>query len=256
MADGEYARKQLYCPDSLISWSHRKRFQVALGLASRLGPCRILDYGCGDGTFLGLLSQEPHRFGSGIGLEVSPQLVEECRTRYSQEARLRFESVESYLGEVSEEKVDAIFCMEVLEHVVTEEVGNVLQLFQDRLKPGGYLFVSIPVETGLPLLIKQTWRCVAGWRGLGDYPGIEPYSWSDLWRGLTAGASQHMPRPIHQPPGCKAFMDHKGFNWKLIHRQIHDRFALLHTFGSQVSWLPPGLNSQVWIVARPRLRSL
>jgi SAM-dependent methyltransferase len=250
LADGEYARKQLYCSDSLISWSHRKRFQVALDLASRLGACRILDYGCGDGTFLGLLSQNQNRFGSGIGLEVSPQLVQECQTRYIKEPRLRFASVDSFLSDRSREKVDAIFCMEVLEHVVTEEVPMVLQLFQDCLTPGGKLFVSIPVETGIPLLIKQTWRCFAGWRGLGDYPGIEPYTWADLWRGLTAGESQHMQRPIHRPPGGNAFMDHKGFNWRLILRQIEARFTVDRVFGSQAPWLPAGMNSQVWIVAR------
>lgn len=250
IADGEYARKQIYCPDTLISWSHRKRFKVALDLARAIGPCSILDYGCGDGTFLGLLSQESNRFGTGIGLEVSPQLVNECRTRYAYRASLRFTSVDEFLLTTPRQKVDAIFCMEVLEHVVTEEVPQVLRLFQDCLKPGGRLFVSVPVETGIPLLIKQTWRCVAGWRGLGDYPGIEPYTWRHLWRGLTAGEAQHIPRPIHRPPGGKAFMDHKGFNWKAIHNQIVNLFGVERVFGSQAQWLPPEMNSQVWMVAR------
>ena len=52
---GFYAQKQIYSRSRLISWSHRGRFATGLRLARDVAGARTLDYGCGDGTFLGLL---------------------------------------------------------------------------------------------------------------------------------------------------------------------------------------------------------
>src|SRR5690348_13315487 len=49
---GHYAKKQIFCKDPVIAWSHRSRFQVARKLLEVYGSQILLDYGCGDGTFL------------------------------------------------------------------------------------------------------------------------------------------------------------------------------------------------------------
>ena len=75
--------------------------------------------------------------------------------------------------------------MEVLEHVVDWEP----ELARSRLlAPGGTLIVSVPVETGVPVVVKQTVRTIAGWRKIGHYPGTTSYSWSELAAGVFAGA--------------------------------------------------------------------
>ena len=71
--------------------------------------------------------------------------------------------------------------MEVLEHVFDWEPE--LARMSRLLEPGGTLVVSVPVKTGVPVLVKQVVRTIAGWRKIGHYPGTTG----------TSGASSHRP---------------------------------------------------------------
>ena len=86
------------------------------------------------------------------------------------------------------------------------------------LKPEGKLLISVPVETGMPLLIKQAARRIAGWRGLGDYKYTSAYTLREYCASLFPGKRQHITRPIYKGGDEHAFHDHKGFNWKVSAR--------------------------------------
>jgi tRNA G46 methylase TrmB len=86
---GHYARKQIYCKDWLISWSHRRRYQVGLKLTRQLSATRILDYGCGDGSFLAMLAAESTAPISAVGAERYKSVVEDCNARLGR-AGLKF----------------------------------------------------------------------------------------------------------------------------------------------------------------------
>ncbi|MFL6256238.1 MAG: hypothetical protein ACJ74T_14610, partial [Pyrinomonadaceae bacterium] len=116
----------------------------------------------------------------------------------------------------------------------------------------GRLVVSVPVETGLPLLFKQAARRVAGWRGIGDYPGTSPYTLGELWAGLFAGSRQHILRPVHTAADGTRFHDHKGFNWMRLRETLAESFGVERVLGSPIAWLPPHLGSQAWFVLRGR----
>ena len=108
-----------------------------------------------------------------------------------------------------------IFCMEVLEHV-----GDPLPLlaeFERLLKPRGALVISVPIETGLPLLVKQFVRRVAGWRGIGDYPGTSSYTPRELVdeRVRRVERNTSFVRCFIAADGT-VFHDHKGFNWRVL----------------------------------------
>lgn len=247
LQEGHYAKKQILCKDWLISWSHRSRFQMALKLAREFSGKRILDYGCGDGTFLAMLMAGSFPPSAAVGAEVHGSLAEDCRARLERPG-LSFVLTEALDGPEHLGSYDAIICMEVLEHVV--DADAVLDRFVYLLAPSGKLLISVPVETGLPLMIKQTVRRVAGWRGLGDYPGQAPYTWRELWASVFAGRRQHMMRPIHRDSDASAFHDHKGFNWRVLHDALVDRFYIDKILSSPVTWLPPQLGSQVWFLAQ------
>src|SRR5438309_2087972 len=115
---GYYAAKQIFCRDRLVAWSHRRRFEVGLALATRFRGKRILDYGCGDGTFLALLWKRDDRPASAVGAELDAFQVEDCRARLGNLPDLRFEPI-AHLDEPSHHGAyDGVVCMEVLEHVV------------------------------------------------------------------------------------------------------------------------------------------
>ena len=249
---GHYERKQLLCRDRLIAWSHRGRFETGLRLARRYAAgARVLDYGCGDGTFLSMLTgdessnQTP---AEAVGAEIGAALVEDCRRRHGSRESLRFVLAEELDAEEHEGGYGLVVCMEVLEHVVGPEalVARLARL----AAPGGRLVVSVPVETGLPLVAKQAWRRVAGWRGIGDYPGTEAYTFLEMLKGVLAGRRQHFPRAVHRTPEGAEFHDHKGFNWMRLRDLLSARFTVERTLGSPIPWLPSHLSSQAWFVAR------
>jgi len=55
LSRGHYARKQIFSRSRLVAWSHGSRFDLARRLVAPRAGQRLLDYGCGDGTFLGLV---------------------------------------------------------------------------------------------------------------------------------------------------------------------------------------------------------
>lgn len=244
---GHYARKQLFCRSRLIGWSHRRRFETGIRLAGRLAGQRLLDYGCGDGTFLALLMAEATAPALALGVEVDDDQVQDCRARYGGEGRLSFLKVDALNEAEHKHAFDGVVCMEVLEHVV--DPTPIFERWRWLVVPGGIILVSVPVETGLALALKQTVRRIAGWRGIGDYPGMAPYTWSELVRSICAGSRQHVDRPIHRGNGAP-FHCHKGFNWRAMRTTLSQRFVLEKTLGSPLAWLPAGLGSQVWFVLR------
>ena len=78
------------------------------------------------------------------------------------------------------------------------------------------------METGLPLLVKQAARRIAGWRGIGDYPGTSPYSWREYCTSVFAGSRPHLVRPVYGER--MPFHDHKGFNWMALRDRLARRF--------------------------------
>jgi SAM-dependent methyltransferase len=248
IASGHYAKKQIGSRSHLVAWSHGSRFRLGVRLAAPLAGGRVLDYGCGDGTFLGMLIQTAHAPAMTVGAEIDDGQVDDCRARLGGDPRLSFVRVEALTQAEHTHAFDGLFCMEVLEHVI-----NWLPLFARwkwLVKPGGTIIVSVPVETGPALVVKQTVRRVAGWRGIGDYPGIAPYSWGELVRSVFAGSVQHIPRPVHPGNNGSGGYCHKGFNWRVLQRELAKYFAIERILSSPVTWLPAGVGRQAWFVLR------
>ncbi len=248
--EGHYAKKQLRNPFALIRWSHHARFAKAIEMAAGFKGKRVLDFGCGDATFLALLSDSPNAPAAGVGAEIEAKVVQSNRERFASRPSLSFVLQPELTGPAHQGQYDAVTCMEVFEHVENQDAY--LDLFNQLLRPGGQVIISVPVETGPAVVVKQAARQVAGWMGAPHYPGVAPYSWGDLTRSVFAGDTQHVKRPLHRDPDGFASYCHKGFNWKVLRGKIAQRFEITSISASPLGWLPPGINSQVWISARKR----
>lgn len=246
LREGHYAARQIFCKDRMIAWSHRRRFAAGLALARPFRGRRLLDYGCGDGTFLAMLSATSDRPGEGVGAELDESEVTDCRTRLGDRAGLSFVSIDSLDSPVHRGRYNAVVCMEVLEHVIN--LDPVIDRLWRLLAPDGTLLVSVPVETGLPLLVKQAARRVAGWRGIGGYAGTRRYTWREYCVSVFAGSQPHLARPICG--GNRPRHDHKGFNWMALRDRLARRFVIDRVVASPSSWLGPHFATQVWFVAR------
>ncbi len=95
---------------------------------------RLLDIGCGPGTFLKVAAQ---RGWKGRGIEVNATSVASCRSQ----------GVEALCGtfphpELAGERFDAIVLNDVIEHLV--DPRQALQSIHTMLRPNGVLFLSTP----------------------------------------------------------------------------------------------------------------
>ena len=247
---GFYAQKQIFSRSRLISWSHRGRFATGLRLGREVAGARTLDYGCGDGTFLGLLMSGQPAPRLAVGAELTESIVADCRERFTSQKGLHFMLIEDLERPAHQNAYDAIYCMEVLEHVV--DPVPLIERFKSLLAPGGTLVISVPIETGIPVVVKQVVRRIAGWRGVGHYPGTTGYTPLEMLRSVFARSTQHITRPIHARDDGSTFHDHKGFNWRVLRALIAAEFDLVRESTSPVEWLGPQLGTQRWLIARKR----
>ena len=246
ITEGHFAKKQIFSKDRLISWSHGRRFNVGWKLAQQFSGRRVLDYGCGDGTFLAMLMDQTNAPTEARGAELHAETVDDCRERLRRN-NLDFILLDELELPEHTGAYDTIICMEVLEHMV--DVDAVLDRFVRLLAPGGRVLISVPVETGVPLVIKQAARRIAGWRGIGDYPGTSPYTLREYFAGVFGGSRQTITRPVHTDANGRTTHDHKGFNWMAFRQALRKRFTIERTLGSPLTWITPHLGSQVWFIA-------
>jgi SAM-dependent methyltransferase len=248
---GFYAQKQINSRSRLIAWSHRGRFATGVRIAREIGGARTLDYGCGDGTFLALLMNGQPAPRIAVGAELTTAIVADCRERFKAQKGLHFMVIEDLERPAHQGAYDAIYCMEVLEHVV--DPASMLDTFKGLLAPGGTLVISVPIETGIPVVVKQIVRRIAGWRGVGHYPGTTGYTFPEIVRSVFARSTQHIERPVITREDGSTFHDHKGFNWRMLRGLVSAEFDLVRESTSPVEWLGPQLGTQRWLIARKRV---
>jgi O-antigen chain-terminating methyltransferase len=102
------------------------------------GRRHVLDVGCGRGEFLKLMQQAgvPAR-----GIEASDESVEYCRSLGLDATRA---DLFAYLTEQSEASLDGIFCSQVVEHLPTDRLAEMVRLCSSRLATGGVLAIETP----------------------------------------------------------------------------------------------------------------
>jgi len=156
-------------------------------------------------------------------------------------------------GPLHERAYGIVTCMEVLEHCVDAERVRVLDHLRGLIAPGGRLVISVPIEIGPALAGKQFFRAVAAWRGHGDYQYRETYTPRELLAATLARpdlARAH--HTVETPAGRIEYCGHKGFDWRILEREILERFVVERRLFTPLGPLGPLLNSQVWFVCTPR----
>jgi SAM-dependent methyltransferase len=247
LRSGDYARKQIYCPSGLVRWSHGSRFELARALVSARAGGRLLDYGCGDGTFVAMVHAE---FAESVGLDVDPKQLDECTARLGHLPGVRFALTSA--TPPAPGVWDVVTCMEVLEHCLEPERRRVIDELSRFVAPSGLVVVSVPIEIGPSLVAKQFARAIAGLRGLGDYRHRERYSPLELLRSLAGAAVPRVVLEGRGPNGPYRYHGHKGFDYRDVARELSERFTITQRIYTPMRLLGPVLNSQAWFVCAPR----
>jgi SAM-dependent methyltransferase len=248
LAEGTFAKKQLFCRDRVIAWSHKSRFRTARRLVAASRGRSLLDYGCGDGTLVACISD---LFPQVVGADLDPIEIGRCSERFASSPSVSFKLIRDLEKDRCEGgSFDVVTCTEVLEHCTDESREHVLEDINQLVARDGVVIVSVPVEIGPALLLKETLRTIAGWRGIGDYPFKERYCLREILKMTFAGSHTVIPRSLL--PGPIPYYGHKGFNWLSLERRLRGSFAVQTRHFSPLNWSRGWLSSQVWFVCRPR----
>lgn len=118
------------------------------------GPRRLLDVGCGDGRFLGLLREFGDESWELVGLELDASAVARCRATGLD---VRPERVEEFAErEEQRGRYDAVIMLQLIEHV--EDPALICERVRDLLEPGGVFIIETPNLGGLDhTLFKGRW---------------------------------------------------------------------------------------------------
>ncbi len=125
-----------------IDEAHRQFIAKFLG---RLKPnSDLLDAACGGGRFDQLLLDAGHRV---LGIDQSAGVLARAREHYPQESfpRLTYEKIGMQEMEYNA-RFDGIICMDAMEHICPEDWPVILGRFQQALKPGGVLYITVDAE--------------------------------------------------------------------------------------------------------------
>ena len=243
---GHYYKKQLGCDSSVIAWSHRSRFAMALKLLGH-DPVNVMDYGSGDGTFLSMASPT---IGRGVGVDLAVDQIEDCRIRLASLRNLEFNALSALAAPHHVAAYDRVYCMETLEHCTAPVVDVVLRDLARLVSPAGRVIISVPIEIGPTFAAKYVLRSAAALRGLSDYKFYERYVFSDAIRMTFAGRHTALSRPVHQDKDGESH-SHYGFNWRAL-RIIVSRFLVVErTLFSPFGFTGGLMSSQAWFVCRP-----
>jgi len=250
LKSGDYARKQIYSPSGLVRWSHGSRFEVARALIAPRAGGRLLDYGCGDGTFVAMAHAD---FTETVGLDVDRGQVDEARERLGRLPGVRFAPTSAPCpGSEPLVPFDVVTCMEVLEHCLEDERRRVIGELKRLVSPGGLVVVSVPIEIGPSLAGKQLGRFLAARRGLGDYQYRERYSPLAFTRACLGLPTPRVVLEGGGPEGPYRYYGHKGFDYRDVGRELTAHFTIAQRLYSPMRLLGPFLNSQAWFVCLPR----
>ena len=213
----------------------------------------LLDYGCGDGTFVAL---NHDLFRETLGADIDVDQVRDCATRLAGVPGVRFVSIEALHDASYDGRYDAVVCMEVLEHCPSDVQPQVLADLARLVRRDGIVVISVPIEIGPTLAIKQAVRAVAAATGLTEYAQRERYRVSEFVRMALATAATRIERPVTvAATGSGAsvrYHGHKGFNWKTLQRLIESVLVIERRLYSPLPLSRAWLNSQVWFVCRKR----
>jgi 2-polyprenyl-3-methyl-5-hydroxy-6-metoxy-1,4-benzoquinol methylase len=250
VSPGHYAQKQLLSGSGIVRWSHGNRFRLARALVAPLAGRRLVDYGCGDGTFLALVQD---LFPSALGVDSAADQIADCRVRFASLPNIAFLTTDALATREHDQHYDVVTCMEVLEHCPDDIQRSVLDRLHGVLAARGTLVISVPIEIGPPLLAKQSARAIIAARGVSAYATRERYRIGELMRLLVAGPDTPFPREEYASvvDGRESrFTGHKGFNWRRLQREVERRFTVERRLFSPLPRLGAWLNSQVWFVCR------
>lgn len=199
-------------------WLHQKRYSDTLRLLNLEPHDTVLDYGCGDGYFL-RLCRDVIPVENLCGYEPDHDM-------YNHAVRAQHGTGIEIVNTLDSLKCDLftkMTCLETAEHLVDEELDILLVNLQRLLTQNGTVLISVPIETGIPALFKNTFRILRG-----HIP--DNLTFVNFW-SMVFGVS--IPRSTSETLEHGQYIySHMGFNHRRFEKMLKQHFLIEDTYYS------------------------
>ena len=132
---------------------HKRRFTEISNITESVGG-KILDVGSADGTFSKIILDKS-KADELVGMEVLESSVNWAREHWKKQNKMKFIVGDAHRLKFGNNSFDAVFILEVLEHV--EDPVKVLSEVNRILKKGGYGVFLVPSDSVLFQLVWYLW---------------------------------------------------------------------------------------------------
>ncbi len=108
-----------------------------LQIVCSLSPGSVLDVGCGDGRFLGMLKLHVPRL---VGADLSEKAIRFAKAFHPD---IEFHAVDA---SEMDDTFDLVLTIETLEHVPDDQIDRFITALSDRARRGGQVIISVPTK--------------------------------------------------------------------------------------------------------------
>lgn len=238
-----YARLTLEDPNAIKRLLQRRRLHDALhllpGLNERFGGA-ILDIGGGDGYFAQMIAERVPR-ARVVCFEPAPLLRAQAAERFREMPDVE---LVSDLVAVEGQKFDAIYCLEVLEHLPRRTMRHLLSQVRAVSAADAHVVVGVPNEIYLAAAAKGLFRMARRMGALDTRP-------QHMLRALVGRPPRRRLRTTIGP-GLPYYPHHLGFDHRALEKVLGAHFQVECRRGSPLAWLPLACNSEVYFVCRAK----
>ena len=214
----------------LKRFSHRKRFQKSIASIPTNNVIRLLDFGCGDALFLNRLKTVLNEKCFLMGFDPIMQPIESNSVNITA----------SWEEVVKEAPFDYITCFEVLEHFDENLQIETLDKLSKLLSDTGYLVLSVPIENGLPSLVKNFIRKFSC-----SKKDLPLYSINNIMAAC-------LKKKLLQYRTGSNYLSHLGFYHTDLEKVLFNDFTIVEKSFSPFSWLGAQFNAQVFYRIRKK----
>jgi hypothetical protein len=197
----------------------------------KLKPSRIIEVGCHDARTLAFLPMLPVRY---LGLDANwDSGIEIARAKWSGHPGYDFAECKTAAEIPAElgESFDIGIAFEVFEHLSDDVLDGYLAKLRKLVNQ--YLFISVPVERGVPFVVRHALKKAFGWQP-------EQYTAQEFC-SAAFGSLDRVERD-----------NHKGFDYKRLVSQVDRYFQVETTKGISPGLPGAGFNFNVGITAAGR----